>query len=79
MSDKLVRMANQIGSYFKIQPEKDAITGIAQHLKMYWTPRMRHEIVACLDGGGAELMPIVRSAIEKLREEPVPIEKKFPG
>lgn len=66
--DRLVRMANDIGNFFKAEPDHAlAVDGVAQHLKRFWDPRMRKEIVAYVDGGGAELMDLVREAVLKLR------------
>ena len=50
--DKLVYMANQIGKFFTSQGEAEAAAGIADHLKRFWDPRMRAQILAYLDAGG---------------------------
>jgi formate dehydrogenase subunit delta len=65
----LVRMANRIGDFFEAMPDADeARDGIAQHLKRFWEPRMRREIVAHVDAAGeSELKPIVIEAIRKHR------------
>jgi formate dehydrogenase subunit delta len=66
--EHLVRMANDIGNFFKAEPDHaDAVDGVARHLKRFWDPRMRKEIVAYVDRGGAELMDLVREAVLKLR------------
>lgn len=66
--DRLVRMANDIGNFFKSEPDHAmAVDGVAQHLKRFWDPRMRKEILAYVDGGGTDLMDLVREAILKLR------------
>lgn len=66
--DRLVRMANDIGNFFKSEPDHAvAVEGVATHLKRFWDPRMRKEIVEYVDGGGAELMELVREAVIKLR------------
>ena len=66
--ERLVRMANDIGNFFKAEPDHTvAVNGVAQHLKRFWDPRMRKEIVAYVDGGGAELRELVREAVLKLR------------
>jgi formate dehydrogenase subunit delta len=66
--DRLVYMANQIGTFFASQGEKAAITGTADHIRNFWDPRMRAGILAHLDAGGAGLMPAVARAIASLRE-----------
>lgn len=64
---KLVYMANQIGRFFVSAEPTAAVAGIADHLRKFWDPRMRAEIVAYLDDGGAELDEPVRQAVETLR------------
>ena len=66
--DRLVYMANQIGSFFKSQGPKLAVAGTADHIKKFWDPRMKAQINAHLDAGGAGLDPDVRAALETLRE-----------
>lgn len=67
--DKLVYMANQIGTFFKAQGSEDkAIAGVAEHIRKFWDPRMRKSIYAHIDNGGAGLEPHVKAAIEKLKQ-----------
>jgi formate dehydrogenase subunit delta len=63
--DNLVVMANRIGRFFEAQPDRDeALAGIAEHVKKFWEPRMRAQILASLDTAqGAELSDIVRAAL----------------
>jgi hypothetical protein len=47
--DKLIAMANQIGTFFEAMPDREqAVADIANHLQKTWEPRMRREILACL-------------------------------
>jgi formate dehydrogenase subunit delta len=66
--DKLVYMANQIGKFFASQGREQAVAGTADHIRKFWDPRMRTEIVAHLKAGGAGLDPAVRIALELLPE-----------
>jgi formate dehydrogenase subunit delta len=68
--EKLVYMANQIGTFFRSQGAGKAPTAIAEHIQKFWEPRMRSAIFAHVDAGGAGLDPLVREAIEKLRAPP---------
>ena len=55
--NKLVKMANDIAAFFAAEPErKAAVDGVANHLKRYWEPRMRRQILAMLDGGEVQEM-----------------------
>jgi formate dehydrogenase subunit delta len=67
--DKLIRMANQIGTFFASQGPDVAVSGIAEHIRKFWEPRMRQAIFAHLDAGGAGLDPAVRQALESLRQK----------
>ena len=67
--DKLVMMANQIGTFFASQGEAAAAPGIAEHIRKFWEPRMRQAIFAHLDQGGSGLRPDVKLALESLRQK----------
>jgi formate dehydrogenase subunit delta len=66
-SEKLVHMANQIGTFFASQGPDLTVAGTADHIKKFWDPRMLAAIFAHLDNGGAGLDPAVRQAIERLK------------
>jgi formate dehydrogenase subunit delta len=68
----LVTMANQIADFFKTSnPARvEAVAATAQHLRSFWDPRMRREIVAHLAGKGGEgLNEIARDAVRALESE----------
>lgn len=66
-NSNLIKMANNIGSFFKSEPDRElAIQGVEQHIKNFWEPRMRKQITEYLDNGGNELMDIVAEAVKKL-------------
>lgn len=69
--DYLVRMANDIGSFFASETDQNvAAASIHQHLKRYWDPRMRGRIIAYFnETNGAELEGPVRAAVQRLAEE----------
>jgi formate dehydrogenase subunit delta len=64
---RLVYMANQIGKFFQSQGHDKAVSGVADHIKKFWDPRMLAGIYAHLDAGGAGLDPNVREAIAALK------------
>lgn len=63
--DTLIRMANQIGTFFESMPDRsEALAGIAKHLKNFWDPRMRKAFLAYVDGPHQnDIMPIVLAAV----------------
>jgi formate dehydrogenase subunit delta len=65
--DRLIYMANQIGSFFKSQGSGKAVPGITDHIQKFWDPRMRSAILAHLAAGGAGLDPDVRDALKALK------------
>lgn len=70
--DRLVSMANDIGAFFDAEPDKAlAARNVATHLRRYWDPRMRRQILAHYREGGAGLNPVVRSGLAVLAEETV--------
>ena len=67
----LVKMANDIGSFFESEPDKvKGATGIADHIKSFWEPRMRRAIFNHIDqAAGAGLHPLVLTALRTHREK----------
>ncbi|MDG4648010.1 formate dehydrogenase subunit delta [Roseibacterium sp. SDUM158017] len=62
--DKLVRMANQIATFFATQPCPDKAERVAAHLKDFWGPEMREELKAhARRDGCADLDDLVRKAL----------------
>ena len=64
--DRLVYMANQIGKFFQSQGHDQAVAGVADHIRKFWDPRMRKDIVAHLATGGVGLDATVRKAVGAL-------------
>jgi len=64
-TDSLIRMANQIGTFFEAMPDRaEALEGVALHLKRFWEPRMRRELLTYVDSSGtSELNGLVADAI----------------
>lgn len=65
--DRLVTMANQIGTFFSSQKHSDPVAQIADHLSKFWDPRMRANIIAYMRDGGDGLLPQVRQAVATLK------------
>ncbi len=64
--EKLAYMANQIGRFFAAQKAGTAVAGIENHIRQFWDPRMRRDLLAHLDK--VTLDPPVRQAVERLRD-----------
>lgn len=64
---RLVAMANDIAAFFDSEPDKAvAAEGVRFHLRRFWDPRMRREIIAHVGAGGQGLSPTARSGVELL-------------
>ena len=63
--DNLIVMANRIGQFFAAQPDRaEALAGIADHVRKFWEPRMRAQLLVALDTeAGAGLSEIVAAAL----------------
>ncbi len=64
--EKLVRMANQIGTFFMSKPHDEGVAGIAEHINKFWEPRMRQQFFEIVDAGGEGLLPIVMEATAEI-------------
>jgi len=62
---KLIYMANQIAKFFAAQGEA-AAAGVADHLRAFWDPSMRTEIIAWVQAGGDGLSPVAEAAVRLL-------------
>lgn len=63
---KLVRMLNQIAVNFDVGDQAKAVAGTADHVRRFWTPDMRREIVAYAERSGADLSPVAALAVAEL-------------
>ena len=67
---RLVAMANDISNFFGADPDPAAAAEqVAAHLKKFWEPRMRDQIVAHQAKGGAGLSDLARKAVAQLAAE----------
>jgi formate dehydrogenase subunit delta len=70
----LTKLANNIGSFFEAEPDKaKAAQGVATHIRNFWEPRMRRQILAYLDEKKGEgLSDLVLTALKTHRQELTP-------
>jgi formate dehydrogenase subunit delta len=68
--ERLVSMVNDIGHFFNAEPDKaEAARNVASHVRRFWDPRMRREIIAHYEQGGAGLEDLGKAAVALLAEE----------
>lgn len=70
--EKIVRMANQIGTFFNSKPHAEGVIGVADHINKFWEPRMRRHFFEMLDAG-AGFLPIVVEAAPNIRRPAAPV------
>ena len=67
--DKLVRMANQIAVNFDGgSDEEQAVAGVADHIRRFWSPLMREQLIAHWRSRDGDLNPRASQAIETIAE-----------
>jgi formate dehydrogenase subunit delta len=64
---KLVRMANQIATFFASQPEEVRLDGISAHINKFWEPRMRRRFFELLEVEGSGFQPMVHEAARLIK------------
>jgi formate dehydrogenase subunit delta len=64
--ERLRYMAEQIARNFAVQGEAQAIVATAEHINLFWDPRMKATILA--DDRGA-LSPVVAAAVDRLARQ----------
>ncbi|MEJ8307742.1 formate dehydrogenase subunit delta [Agrobacterium larrymoorei] len=65
--EKLVRMANQIATFFISQPKDVQVEGVATHINKFWEPRMRRRFFEMIDNGADGFLPLVIDASTKIK------------
>lgn len=70
-SDKLIRMVNQIAAFFAHEGAEQGAASVADHLRKFWEPRMRAELLAAVAAGhGTALLPLAQDAVARLAASP---------
>jgi formate dehydrogenase subunit delta len=64
--DNLVKMANQIADNLVFQD--DAVERTADHLRRFWAPSMRQQLLDYSAAGGDGLKPAARAAVQRLTD-----------
>jgi formate dehydrogenase subunit delta len=64
----MVHKANQIALFWAPYPHDEGAAGVANHLRMFWEPRMRRQLVSYVESGGAGLHTLVIEAVRRLVE-----------
>jgi formate dehydrogenase subunit delta len=64
---KLVRMANQIAEFFAPYPRDVQMAGVQKHLRAYWSPVMKRDLLQYISQGGDGLKEtVIEASVEGL-------------
>jgi formate dehydrogenase subunit delta len=61
-----VRMANEIAVQFRHRPPEQAATAIAGHIRQFWDPRMRADLLRQAAAAPGDLGPLALAAVRLL-------------
>ncbi len=69
---KIVRMANQIATFFLSQPEDVRVDGVATHINKFWETRMRRRFFDMIVEPDSGFLPLVIEASGKIKRPGTP-------
>jgi len=65
--ETLVRMANQIATFFASQPEAEQLDGVISHINRFWERRMRERLLQLSTDKQAHLHELVARALPQIK------------
>jgi len=65
--ETLVRMANQIATFFSSQPEKEQLEGVVSHINRFWERRMRERLLQLSEEKKSGLHALVAQALSQIK------------
>ena len=83
--DHLIKMTNEITAFWEGEAGDKAAAEVATHLRRYWEPRMRQQLIAYLEERqGAGLTEVAKKAVALLAAQPKapagpPVDKMAPA
>lgn len=63
----VARLAADIAAQFAHQPDEQAATSVAAHIRAFWDPRMTAQLIDLAAVGGSDLDPVLVAAAARLR------------
>lgn len=65
--ERLVAMVNDIAAFFSAEAGADAPDAVAAHLRRFWAPRMRHQLLQAHEARAPELQALSETGLRALR------------
>ena len=62
----MVHRVNEIARFWEAYPHDEAVAGVADHIRKFWEPRFRRQLVEYAGGAGTGLRPLALEAINAL-------------
>jgi formate dehydrogenase subunit delta len=63
----MAHRANEIARFWVPYSHEEAVAGVAAHIESFWEPRFRRQLVEYAETGGADLLQVVKEAIQLLQ------------
>lgn len=68
-SERLIQMANDIAAFFSAEPDPAAAAiGVETHLRKFWAPQMRQQLIISWRDGCTGLTPLAAAAVALLAQ-----------
>ncbi len=69
-TEKMVHRANEIARFWEAYPHDEALEGVAGHIRSFWEPRFRRQLVEYAQSGGVGLHTLVLEAVRLVVPRP---------
>jgi formate dehydrogenase subunit delta len=63
----ITRLANDIAAQFAHRAHAEASRATAEHMRNFWDPRMRQQLIELVSAGGEDLDPVAMRAAARLK------------
>ena len=64
----VIRLGHDLVRNFEALPPDTAATEVATHIRKFWDPRMRRELLEYVDAGDSRVGPLLAAAARRLRD-----------
>jgi formate dehydrogenase subunit delta len=66
-TSEITRLANDIAVQFAHRTYTEASRATAEHMRNFWDPRMRRQLIELVSAGGGDLDPVAVAAAAQLK------------
>jgi len=66
--EKLIRMANQIATFFASQSESEQLSGVTSHINRFWEKRMREKLLKLSAEQKSQLHELIARALPQIKD-----------